>query len=210
MLRERLHALRVGDLGELGTLRADRPPVKASAFAAGAAVPPQPLSGYAPLARKVHTTDPAVAAALGDWLHGVYAIEQMPAAGERLELPAGGVLVVPSGDQCTRNTISFHAPDPADAGILERQTEIDTLQERCTILAARSAAARADAERVESEAVSRQAALEEARSAIAALQADKHAAEIDRLKRAQALERYRERTAQIRAEMAEITLEIER
>ncbi|MBI2752719.1 MAG: chromosome segregation protein SMC, partial [Betaproteobacteria bacterium] len=29
VLRERLHALRVGDLGELGSLGADRPPVKA-------------------------------------------------------------------------------------------------------------------------------------------------------------------------------------
>ncbi|MBI2752720.1 MAG: AAA family ATPase, partial [Betaproteobacteria bacterium] len=189
---------------------ADRPPVKASAFAAGAGVPPEPLSGYVPLARKVHTTDPAVAAALNDWLHGVYAIERMPAAKERLALPAGAVLVVPSGDQCTRNTISFHAPDPADAGILERQTEIDTLQERCTDLAARAAGARTDAGSVESEVASRQAALDEARSAIAALQTDKHAAEIERLKRAQALERYRERTAQIRAEVAEITLEIER
>ena len=210
VLRERLHALEVADARALGALGADRPPVKASAFAPGGGAAPAPPSGYVPLAQKVHTVDPAVAAALNDWLFGVYAIEGLPAAEERQALPAGAVLVGRNGDQCTRSTISFHAPDPADAGILARQAEIDALQERCGDLAAHTAAARAAAESLESEFASRRASLDEARSAIAALQSEKHAAEIERLKRAQALERYRERTSQIRAVVAEIALEMER
>jgi len=36
----------------------------------------------------------------------------------RAALPAGGVLVNREGDQFTRHTVSFHAPDPVDAGLL--------------------------------------------------------------------------------------------
>ena len=210
ILRERLHALELADAGVLSTLHADRPPVKASAFARGATAAPAPPAGYPPLAHKVHVADSAIAGALDDWLYRVYAVEAVPSAQERQALPPGVVLVARSGDQFTRSTASFHAPDPADAGILARQTEIDALQERCGHLAAHTNAARAAAASVESEIAARAAELDAARAEIAALQSGKHAAEIERLKRQQALQRYEERAAQIRAERAEIGVEADR
>jgi chromosome segregation protein len=207
VLRERLHALELRDSGVLG---GDRPPVKASLFGPGAGSPPAALSGHAPLQDKVHAADAGLAGALADWFAGVYAIEGVPGAAQRAALPAGASLVNREGDQFTRYTVSFHAPDPADAGILARQAEIEELEERCGGLAQRAEASRAEAARIEGRLAERTAALEQAREAVGARQEDKHAAQIEALKLGQALERYRERTAQIGDEIGVIAQEAER
>jgi chromosome segregation protein len=209
VLRERLHALELGEAGALSALDSDRPPVRASAFARGSAASAQSLSGYAPLAQKVHVGDPAIAGALGDWLHSVYAIDSTPSVREREALPAGAVLVGRNGDQFTRSTVSYYAPDPADAGILARQAEIDELRERCKALAAQTDSARTAASGAASDLAAREAALETGRSKIAQLQAARHAAEIERLKADQARQRFEERAALIRAELEEIRRELE-
>src|SRR6185503_18113368 len=146
-----------------------------------AASAPAPLSGYTPLAQKVHVADAAIAGALGDWLHRVYAVDRTPSAQEREALPASAVLVGRNGDQFTRCTVSYYAPDPADAGILARQAEIEGLRERCKHLAAQTETARAAASGTESELEAREASLEAAREQIGALQGEKHAAEIERI-----------------------------
>jgi chromosome segregation protein len=204
VLRERLHAL---ELADAGTVAAHRPPVKASTFGPGSGASAGPLHGHAPLAAKIHVLDGAVAGAVADWFAGVHAAEAVPGAAERAALPAGAVLVTREGDQYTRHTASFHAPDPADAGILARAAEIDALEERCRGLESGTEQARAAAERAEVEVAQRQAALDTARAAISARQAQKHEAEIARLKLAQALDRFRERTAQIDGELGEIAAE---
>jgi chromosome segregation protein len=198
VLRERLHALELADSSALG---ADRPPVKASLFGPGSAAPGAALPGYTPLQDKVHAIDARLAGALADWFAGVYAIERTPAAEQRTALPAGASLVNREGDQFTRHTLSFHAPDSADAGILARQSEIEGLEERCRGLAQAAEAAGAEARRSESRLAEHTAALEQARDAVGARQQEKHDAQIEALKLGQALERYRERTAQIRDEL---------
>ena len=197
VLRERLHAL---ELGDSGALRGDRPPVKASLFGPGDAGQAPPAPGLVPLQAKVHAADARLGGALSDWLADVYAFEGVPGAKQRSALAPGTVLVNREGDQFTRHTVSFHAPDPADAGILARQAEIEDLEERCKSLAAQAAAAAAAAARAEAALAERTAALELARTRAGARQQDKHAAQIEALKLGQALERYRERSAQIREE----------
>ena len=201
VLRERLHALELGDSGSLG---ADRPPVKASLFGPGTGAAATALPGLAPLQGKVHAVDGRLAGALSDWFAGVYAIEGTPSAGQRAALPAGASLVNREGDQFTRHTLSFHAPDPADAGILARQAEIERLEERCGGLAQHAVASAAEAKRIENQLAAHVAALEQAREAVGARQQEKHDAQIEALKLGQALERYRERTAQIRDEIGVI------
>ena len=198
VLRERLHAHELGDSSALG---ADRPPVKASLFGPGTAIAPAALPGHTPLRDKVHALDDRLAGALADWFAGVHAIEGRPTAQQRAAIPAGASLVNREGDQFTRHTLSFHAPDSADAGILARQSEIESLEERCRGLAQRAEAAAAEAKRVESKLAEHTLALEQARDAVGTRQQEKHAAQIEALKLGQALERYRERTAQIRDEI---------
>ncbi len=198
VLRERLHAHELGDSGSLG---ADRPPVKASLFGPGTASAAASLPGHTPLRDKVHAIDDRLAGALADWFAGVYAVEGAPTAEQRAAIPAGTLLVNRAGDQFTRHTLSFHAPDSADAGILARQGEIESLEERCGGLAQRAAATSAEAKRLEGRLAEHTLALELARDAVGARQQEKHAAQIEALKLGQALERYRERTAQIREEI---------
>jgi chromosome segregation protein len=201
VLRERLHALEVADSASLG---ADRPPVKASLFGPGAGNAPAALASYAALQDKVQAMDGRLAGALADWLTGVYVTEGTPGAEARGALPPGAILVNREGDQFTRHTVSFHAPDPADAGILARQSDIEALEVRVKDLAARAESLGSEASRIEAQLAERSAALEQARDALAGAQQDKHAAQIEALKLGQALERYRERDAQIREEIGVI------
>ena len=205
VLRERLHALQATSLDAAFT---GRPPAKASIFVPGAAAAP-PTHAGTPLAAKVHPLDDTIGGALGDWLAGVYAIEGRPDAATRAALPAGAVLVNRDGDQFTRHTVSLHAPDAADAGMLARQAEIESLEGRCAELARQLESAQRALERAENERTEREAALEEARGEIGRQEQARHDLEIEELKLMQAHERYRERSAQLRAEHDELAAEAE-
>jgi chromosome segregation protein len=207
VLRERLHALEVGSVE---AILGDQPPAKASVFDRSGGEAASPVPGLTPLLGRVHGTDPHVTAALADWLAGVYAAEHNPDEATRAALPAGAVLVTRAGHQFTRHTVSFHAPDAADAGILARQAEIERLEEHCQGLAQALERTQAALGEAEAELAGRNAALEDARSAIAQHERARHDAEIERLKLTQAQERFRERSSQVRAELDELAAEAER
>jgi chromosome segregation protein len=203
VLRERLHAVET-DSSRLAAVLADHPPAKASVFETAAAAPASAPQGLVPLATKVQAADSGIAGALADWLAGAFAAEGVPDTAQRSLLPEGGVLVSRQGDQFTRHTVSFHAPEGEDVGVLSRQAEIEALEQRCVELVARLGSAREELERVEREAAERAAELEQARALVAERQTAQHDAQIERLKLAQAEERYRERSAQVRAELADL------
>jgi chromosome segregation protein len=208
LLRERLHALELDAGRRADDMLADRPPVKASLFdrnAASADATSQP--GFQPLAAHVHAVDSEVSGALADWLAGVFAVEGTPSAEQRRALPAGVVLVNRDGHQFTRHTVSFHAPDAIDAGMLARQAQIEELEERCRDLERRQASAQAALQEADASAIDRNAALEGARFEIARQEKARHDAQIEQLKLAQAEERYRERSEQVGAELAELEAE---
>jgi len=209
VLRERLHALELTDSSRLAAALADRPPVKASVFDHGGRPGGAEAAG-SPLTAKIHVTDPAVAGALADWLAGVVAVEGIPDARRREALPGGVVMVNRDGHQFTRHTVSFHAPDPEDAGLLARQAEIEELEGRCVQLASRLSSAQSRAHEEEAKAALRSQALEQARQDISSCQKALHDAQIEDVKLSQAHERYRERSAQVGAELDEVRAEIER
>jgi chromosome segregation protein len=210
VLRERLHALELADSGALAAVMADRPPSKASLFDRGAgSEPSSSLPGFEPLLSKIHAADPAISGALADWLTGAFAIEGSPSFETRTGLPPGATLVNREGHQFTRHTVSFHAPDAADTGLLARQAEIEELGRRLDELHTRLAAAQKELDDLDARVAQRNAALEEARSGISARQKAQHDAQIEHLKLVQAQERYRERSAQVRAELEHIGAEME-
>jgi chromosome segregation protein len=209
VLRERLHALELNDGAKLAAALADHPPVKASVFDHGSAAPAHAAAGV-PLLAKIHATDPSVAGALADWLAGVTTVDGTPDAEARAALAPGMVMVNRDGHQFTRHTVSFHAPDPEDAGLLARQAEIEALEKHCAGLAAKVAAAE-HADREQEEALRLQTeALDQARRDIAERQKALHDAQIENVKLSQARERYQERSSQVRAELDEIRAEAER
>ncbi len=211
VLRERLHAVELNDEGRLAVLLADHPPAKAGVFARGPAAAVLEASAspasLVPLASKVHAADEAIAGALADWLSGAFAVEGNPDAAARAALPPGGVLVNRSGDQFTHCTVSFHAPDAGDAGVLSRQAQIEDLEKRCTQLAAALSSKTASLQEAEQSLAERNAALEAARVQVSERQKTGHDAQIEQLKHAQAEERYRARHDQVQAELAQIAEE---
>ena len=209
VLRERLHALEIPDADRLDAVLADRPPTKASVFDRGAAPALASLPDLEPLALKVHAVDDSVSGALADWLAGFYAVEGAPSREARASLARGATLVDRSGHQYTRHTVSFHAPDEAQAGLLARQSEIEEIEARCAKLEEKLAAARAHHEHVQAEAAERAQSLEDARQEISGRQKARHDAQIEQLKVSQAQERFRERSAQVRAELEEVSREEE-
>ena len=213
VLRERLHALELNDAGRLSAALSDCPPVKASVFDHGTSSgDPQVAAHFSalPLASKIHVSDPAVAGAVSDWLAGVVAVEGTPDARMREALQPGTILVNREGHQFTRHTVSFHAPDAADAGLLARQTEIEELEKRCAELEGRVQDAEAELQRHEEEVQTRTASVDQARLDISQRQKALHDAQIEGLKLAQAQERYRERSSQVRAELDELRAAVER
>jgi chromosome segregation protein len=205
VLRERLHALELADVARLGGLVADQPPSKASLFVQGNVVP-DVAAGFESLFSKIQDADAAVSGALRDWLGGVYVAEGVP---DLSSLPAGAMLVNRDGHQFTRHTVSLHAPDAADTGLLARQAEIEGLDQRLQDLGGRLGSAQKDLERLEGQLAERNAALEEARAEISARQKAQHDGQIDHLKAMQAQERFRERSAQVRSELEEIGAQME-
>ena len=203
VLRERLHALQSTSIDSGFS---ERPPVKASLFEPATQAPSAPAGAVA-LAAKVHALDDGIRGALADWLADVFTVEGVPGAAARAQVAPGAVLVNREGDQFTRHTVSFHAPDPADAGLLARQTEIEPLETRCAELARRLEGAQHALERAEGARLERDAALEEARLEIGRHEKARHDAQIEQLKLAQAQERHRERSAQLHAEQAELAAE---
>ncbi|TAK82710.1 MAG: chromosome segregation protein SMC [Betaproteobacteria bacterium] len=208
VLRERLHALELTGPGALAAVIADGPPSKASLFER-AAGEQAPEARFATLASKIHAADPAVGGALSDWLAGVFVAEAPPTAELRAALPPAGMFVTREGHQFTRHTVSLHAPDAEDTGLLARQAEIEELEKRLQEMQARLAAAQKELEDCDAQLAERNAALERARLEISARQNAHHDAQIEHLKLMQAHERYRERAAQVGAELEQVGAEME-
>ncbi|HSJ99421.1 MAG TPA: hypothetical protein VLC53_20255, partial [Myxococcota bacterium] len=210
ILRERLHAVEMSDAAGLSAVLDDHPPARTSVFEVAAEPAAQGAEGFTPLVSKVHALGEGLSGALTDWLSGVFACEGNPDAATRAALPAGAVLVNRQGDQFTRHTTSFHAPDGSDEeGVLLRQAEIEDLERRCADLGEQMTRAQAHLDETEAAAAARTIELEAARQDVADRQKAHHDAQIEQLKHAQAEERYRERSAKLRAELAEVEAEME-
>ena len=201
VLRERLHAVEVDDAGRLAALLSDHPSTKTGIFSRGGE---SPSASPRELASKVQAADAALQGALADWLSGVLVVEGTPDASARAALPAGGVLVNRAGDQFTRHTVTFHAPDAGDAGVLSRQAEIEELEGRCGVLERNLSSRKDNLEKADGALAEGNAALESARGEVGATQAAHHDAQIEQVKHSQAEERYRERHEQVQAELAEV------
>jgi chromosome segregation protein len=207
VLRERLHAIELSDAVQMQRIAADQPPAKASLYLRGDGTTASQLEGHAALGSKVHATDLLVAGAVADWFSGVYAIDSDPDDAMRRDFPPEAVFVNRAGHQFTRYTVSFHAPDPADAGLLARQAEIEALEARYPELETRLVAARGSLDAEEGRLAERQHSLDQARDEIARLERERHDAQIELIKLGQAQERIKERGAQIGRELDEIARE---
>jgi chromosome segregation protein len=209
VLRERLHALQLGDLEALQRLLDDPPPAKLSVFARDGGTDGPRLEGHRPLAEVVHCADEGLRPLVEDWLAGCYAFTGVPGPTDRLALPAGAVLVNGAGHQFRRLSVTFHAPDAADSGILARQREIEALAVEVASAVAEVAAHREARQAADVALVAHRETETRARGAEAEVRQRRHEAQMTHLRLAESLSRVHEREAQIGAELEQIARERE-
>ena len=204
VLRERLHAMEMSDPELLQRLLEDPPPARVSAFSPGAEADLRREAGLTPLADYVQSTEPAVGAVVSAWLAPYYAVEGVPRLLTRMGLSPYAVLVNRDGHQFSRFGVSFHAPDPADSGILARQREIEGLGQEARGRQEEIEKKRQELTDLEYSLGEHDEGLAKLRAAGTALKQRHHERELEHLKLTQNEERYQERSTQIGGELAEI------
>jgi chromosome segregation protein len=209
VLRERLNAVTLDGL-EACSRWGDVPPGKLAVAELGAGMGPDagaPVPARAaPLARFVTCRDQRLAAALADWLHGAFVVEDLAAGlALRSQLAPGAVLVSRDGYLFTRHSLTFHAPDSELHGVLSRQREIEVLDvdvagKKSAIDVLRTAvdeqAARIAAEK---------ATLGALREEVSGLQQKHHGLQMESVRLTEQTQRLTQRGEQIAAELAEIS-----
>ncbi len=210
VLRERLHAIAITSPSRLTELLGSPPagrlslitPVDADA-ARGAGTPNRSLASV------IAASDPALAPLLADWCHGYYVVDHTPTPTECARLAPGLALVDRSGHHYRRYSISFHAPDNADSGILARQSEIEGLERELAVLDQQLADARAQAVHAEARLQGAGGYARQLRQQEGAAREARHRIELEHLRLAEAIERVRSRSAQLNAERAEIAAHLD-
>jgi chromosome segregation protein len=183
----------------------DPPPAKLSAFIPGPEARPPRERGLKPLADYVVALEPAVSGVIAAWLAPYYAVEGVPRLMTRMELSPQAVLVNREGHQFSRFGVSFHAPDPADTGILARQREIEALSADARGRQDEIENKREELAALERSLTEHDEGLAKLRVAGAALKQRHHERQLENLKLTQGQERYQERSAQIEGELREIS-----
>ncbi len=207
VLRDRLHAVEVGTADLLAELLNNPPPAKLTAvtpFSFGDGAPSSAEQGLKPLADLITPLDETLKPLLAGWLRDIYAVDGTPDLMTRMALRPQAVLVNREGHQFGRYGVAFHAPDPADSGILARQREIESLEVEARERLVTIEQARAEVERAGQILAGHDEALAQLRTAVSALKQRDHDRSIEYVRLTQTHDRYNQRSAQIGAELAEI------
>ncbi|MDD3884831.1 MAG: chromosome segregation protein SMC [Gallionella sp.] len=204
VLRERLNAIALPDLSPATTWEA-APPAKVALFATGESVLSSANSTtFTPLLQYVQCQDARVAAALTEWLAGVYVQPEMASAwARRTDLPPGACFVTPQGHVVSAHSVSFHAPDSQLHGVLARQREIESLAQLRTEQLSGVEFTREQLARAEQHYQATESQIAPLRSESNTNQQRLHQLQMQILKLNQAHERSTERAAQIEQELQE-------
>lgn len=207
VLRERLNAIGLDDLGKAAPWLGDLPPGKMTVYTpAGESATTAAPFGLEPLAAYVRCKNAAAAGALADWLDQVYVVKNRhEGLSLRERLPAGALLVSGDGHVFTRHSVSFHAPDSELHGVLSRQREIEELTARHAAEQRRLEQLRSELADAESRFDHRKGAFNELRGTAESLQQSLHESELAILRLSEQAQRVTARGEQIAAELAEIT-----
>jgi len=209
VLRERLSAIACDDPGKLDDWLHDRPEGRLAVMLSSTAAVDRPFEAKT-LAARVRSDEPAIRAALADWLGAVRTAESLAEAlDQRDELPDGGLLVTRGGDLLTRTSLTFFAPDQSEHGLLERQREIETLAEGIAAFEDKAEAAREQLALLDEQLDDKREEMGEIRQYVTDRQQRVHAVQLEVLKLSQALERYRELKERQQEQLAELAEEEE-
>ena len=206
VLRERLNAIAAGQ-GDIAELLAEQPGAKLTLLLPGEAVTADLPDG---LAQRVRSDDAQLQAIVRRWLHGVRACDELPQAlAQREQLAAGQVWVCRAGHLVDTASVTLFAPDTAEHGLLERQRELEQLEDVLLEQEQALAIAQEKLAELEEKLAAAQEHARATRSEAQSLQNRVHQAQMETLKLSQAVERYRERQGQIERQLADLQAEEE-
>jgi chromosome segregation protein len=214
VLRERMGALEISRLETVGAFALNAPPAKLAFHTSGVVAAPEATApaahGLSRLSDWLRLGDAGLKSLLTDWLAGVYTAPNLgEALAVRGQLAHGDVIVTPEGHAVSASSVSFYAPDTAQAGLLARAQEIENLQRELraqNLIAdeARSALVRAEA--AYTEAAGRLGGL---RREAAEAQARAHQLQVEVLGLSQQVEQSTQRRGQLDDELAELDAQLE-
>jgi chromosome segregation protein len=157
------------------------------------------------LLNHVQCTDDKVLPALRDWLHQVYAAQDLQQAQAlRAQLPQGACLVTPQGHLVYAHGVSFYAPDSQLHGVLARQREIEQLQHESNQHSQALVQLRESLLLAEQQHQDIEVQITPLRTAANEMQQRLHGLQMQILKLTQAAEHSAERVLQIEQEMQEM------
>ncbi|MFZ6844964.1 chromosome segregation protein SMC [Undibacterium sp. RuTC16W] len=206
VLRERTSALEMSNLDWAKAFFSDAPPAKLALYTPQVIAPATDLvPGLQPLLSLLQLNDAGVRSLMQDWLHQVYAADDVANAfQQRDKLPAGACFITRQGHVISKTSVRFYAADSEQDGVLARQQEIDniTKQSRAQHMLADEAKTRA----VRAESAYTQASqnLQELRQRVSSLTQSVHTLQIEFMKLAEVQERFNQRSTQIMNDLAEI------
>ena len=207
VLRERLNAIPCDDPAKLDGWLHDRPAARLAVT-----LPADAANGerVGRLSERVHSDNPALAAALADWLAPVLTADSLDAAlARRGGLPSGTLLVTAGGDLLTRASVTFFAPDKGEHGLLERQREIETLGAGIAAAEEQAETVRERLAVLDEQFADKQEEMGETRQYVTDRQQRVHAVQLEVLRLGQAIERHREQKERMQEQLAELAAEDE-
>jgi chromosome segregation protein len=211
VLRGRVRAVVVDDIGRAGAWLADMPPaaVVVAESGSGAATTPS-AHGLTPLAQHVRWKGEG-AGCLNDWLHGVYAVADCSEAFAKRELLGPGEeIVCQSGHVVTRHGVSFHGEQSALHGVLQRQREIEALGEEIETRKAGQIEREMGVEQAEEALAEHKAAMAAMQSDITRMQQELHQLQMEVQKLAQIETQASQRADAIERDLSEVAAAVQR
>ncbi|MCK9514555.1 MAG: chromosome segregation protein SMC [Ottowia sp.] len=204
-LRDRLDALPASSAAQVLALADDPPPGRQTLYLQAA---PQRDPEPGPLPRlldKLVLHDAARHALLADWLAGCHVAPALDVAlQQRSRLQAGEVIYTPAGHAVRAASISFHADDSEQAGLLARAAEIADVDRQLRAQQQLHEQAVQELEAVEHAVADCARELGQCRRRHDALRSSAHGLQVEHLRCAQQIQQATQQREQIAADLSEL------
>ncbi len=206
----RLNAIRIGDRAALPRLAQDSPPGSVAVLIddPSAAQPQAGANGLKPLWTLVTATHAGVMPFVRECLANVMLLEdESQAASRTASLPEGTLLVTRTGHLYSRHGLVLHGPQSELHGVLQRQREIEDLQQKMPALVEARNERDSALRHLEQRLNELQDEARTLRGQVAEAKSREHGLAMEVQKLSQAMAQAETRRAAIKAELAEIEQE---
>ncbi|MDY7538265.1 chromosome segregation protein SMC [Undibacterium sp. RTI2.1] len=206
VLRERTSALEMSNLDWAKAFFNDAPPAKLALYSPQVNTPTtESVAGLQPLLSLLQLNDAGVRGLLQDWLHQVYASDDVASAFQnRDKLPLGACFITKQGHVISKTSVRFYAADSEQDGVLARQQEIDNISKQSRAQQMLADESKTRTVRAESAYTQAAQSLQELRQRVTSLTQTVHSLQIEFMKLSEVQARFNQRSTQIMSDLTEI------